>query len=112
MGSPISPVLANIFMEWFEDTMPKSAHATELSGGDMSVEHLFSSTKLPFHNSMPVSISKKRALSIRKREEAKEYLLPFLDCLIRTIPEGVLYEKAVLNPLLPIVSYGSTHTTH
>ncbi len=29
MGSPISPVLANIFMEWLEDAMLNSAAATQ-----------------------------------------------------------------------------------
>ncbi len=40
---------------------------SELSGGNMSMIHLFSSIKWPYHNSLPTSIIKKRAVSLRKR---------------------------------------------
>ncbi len=78
----------------------------------MSMIHLFSSITLPFHNSMPISISKKTALSLRKRKTTRNNNCISSISRLAQSQMGVLYEKAVLNPLLPIVSYGSTHTTH
>ncbi len=59
VGSLISPVSANIFMEWFKDTMLKSAPVVPT----VWWIHFFSSIKRLYHNFMPTSLSKKRASS-------------------------------------------------
>ena len=39
MGSPLSPALANLYMEWFEETALLTAEKTQGCGNDMQMTH-------------------------------------------------------------------------
>ena len=46
MGSPISPIVANLFMEDFEKRAIESSRPVHVSGGDLWMIHLLSSTQI------------------------------------------------------------------
>ncbi len=98
-------VLANIFIEWFEDAMLKSAPVFPTVWWryvDDAFVPLDRSSLPQFHT----HINNQWEFIILMKEEEDEQQLPFLDCLISTT------KRPIENLRLPIVSYGLTHTTH
>ncbi len=97
MGSPISPVLANIFMEWFEETMLKSApviptvrwrYVDDTFG-------LLDRWSVPqFHD----HISNQEDSIIFTKDEKDEQQLPFLDCLTSRTRDGGFTLKVYRKP--------------
>ncbi len=80
-------MLANIFMEWFEDTMLKSATVIPTVWwrcvDDTSV--LLDRSSVPQFHAL---INNQEESIIFSKEEEDERQLPFLDCLISRTPDG------------------------
>ncbi len=95
MGSPIFPVLATIYMEWFEDAMLKSAPVIPTVWWryvDDTFGLVHRSNVPQFH----AQIYNQEEGIIFTKEEEDERQLPFLDCLISRTPVGGLTSKVYL----------------
>ncbi len=97
IGSPISPMVANIFMEWFEDAMLKPAPVIPTVWWryvDDTFVLLDRSPVPQFH----AHINNREDSITFTNEEEDEQQPPFLDCLIRRTPDGGFTSKVYRKP--------------
>ncbi len=97
IGSPISPVLANILMQWFEDTMLKSAPVIP-NVWWRYVDDTFGLLDRWLVPQFHAHINNQEESIIFTKEEEDEQQLSFLDCLISRTPNGGFTSKIYRKP--------------
>ena len=110
MGSPASPVIANLYMEKFEEEALSSFTSTKPKIWDRYVDDVFAIMKAEKVDALLAHLNARHPSIQFTIEREKDGKLPFMDVSVRRTPEGKLRFDVYRKPT-HTGRYLSTHPT-